>query len=177
MVLSCHCGASRVLATGKAVLHAYCHSQVCRELFGGAVVAVTMWRGADLSLAPGARAAGCFVQPLLEATRHFCAGCGSTLFLVDALGLRVVSHALIAASYRGILPAQHAPTMHLHYAQRQLDIDDELPKHLERPGGPQYQPRPPVAPLAVTTPFVERRYAMPAAPRRSGFSGPSSETA
>lgn len=149
MSLSCHCGASRILATGKPVLHAYCHSQACRELLGGAVVAITLWRAADLMVAPGSRAPGAWVQPALETTRHFCPDCGSALFLVNGLGLRTVPQSLIAASYRGTLPLGFAPTMHLHYAQRELDVADALPKYLERPGGPQYLPPHPTAATAA----------------------------
>ncbi len=136
--LSCQCGASRILATGNALMHVYCHCQGCRSLFGGDVVATSTWRGGDLAPAPHSRPLGEHAHAAHQMTRHFCTACGDVLFVVNALGFRAVPHALLMHAYHGSVPALYAPVMHLHYAQRKLDVQDDLPKYLERPGGPRF---------------------------------------
>jgi len=138
MSLSCHCGASRILATGNPLMHAYCHCQGCRELTGASVVATSTWRSGDLGVAPNSRPLGEYLHATQQMSRHFCTGCGDVMFLVNALGMRAVPHALLEHACQGSVPALYAPVMHLHYAQRRVDVLDDLPKYLERAGGPRH---------------------------------------
>jgi hypothetical protein len=141
LMLSCRCGGARLVATGTPLSCAYCHCASCREFQGGAVSAAATWRASDLAAASGSRPIGEFKHPMLQMSRHFCPACGDTLFVVNRLGLRAVSMALLRHAHRGSLPARYTPTMHLNYAQREVDVIDDLPKYLERPGGPQYHDR------------------------------------
>ncbi|MBZ0222992.1 MAG: GFA family protein [Dokdonella sp.] len=134
--LSCRCGASRIIASGMPVMRAYCHSQACRDLFGGAATTMTTWRRGDVEVPAGARPLATYKHTNHNTERHFCATCGDVLFAVDALGFRLIPGATLAHASHGSLPERFAPTMHVNYAQRQFDIADNLPKYLERPGGP-----------------------------------------
>lgn len=146
--ISCRCGTSRILVSGIPVLRAYCHSQACRELFGGVVSALAAWRRSEVDSPAGARALACCTLGNRQSTRHFCAACGDILFAEDALGFRLIPGPALAHAGHGTVPERFAPIMHVNYSQRQFDVADSLPKYLERPGGPMYDglrapPRPP----------------------------------
>jgi hypothetical protein len=60
--------------------------------------------------------------------RFGCAQCGTTMYARHRPGIPVIPHARFRAANNGALPAELAPTMHLFYGERVLDVDDDLPK-------------------------------------------------
>jgi hypothetical protein len=54
--------------------------------------------------------------------------------------MRVVPNAVVARAVGGELDATLAPTMHLFYRQRVIDVLDDLPKYLDGWDGPTYEP-------------------------------------
>lgn len=81
-----------------------------------------------------------FKHPEKQLTKTFCDVCGEVLFGTNRLGMRVVPNALIARATDGKLDATLAPTMHLFYRQRVVDVSDDLPKYLDGWDGPTYAP-------------------------------------
>jgi len=68
--------------------------------------------------------------------KYFCLSCGETLFGTNRLGMAVIGTPLIERAFGWQLPAEFRPTFHLFYAQRELDVEDALPKYLEGRNGP-----------------------------------------
>jgi hypothetical protein len=58
------------------------------------------------------------------------------VFGTNRLGMRVVPNALVARAADGKLDANLAPTMHMFYGQRVVDVLDDLPKYLDGWNGP-----------------------------------------
>lgn len=71
-------------------------------------------------------------------TKTFCDVCGEVVFGTNRLGMRVVPNALTARATGGKLDAALAPTMHLFYRERVVDVVDDLPKYLDGWDGPTY---------------------------------------
>lgn len=135
-VFHCRCNASRLVATGIPLLRAYCHCSSCRSFHGGPMFAATVWRSADVSAATGANFIKQYPHPTLQMQRNFCAICGDVMYATNRLGFKVVPNTVPANTCDGVVPERFVPTAHVYYAFRQIDVDDSLPKYLERPGGP-----------------------------------------
>ena len=63
--------------------------------------------------------------------RHFCRHCGETLLGNNRLGMAVIPNSLFARAAQNTLPDALAPTMHLFYRHRVVDVADALPKYLD----------------------------------------------
>ena len=70
--------------------------------------------------------------------RYFCQSCGTTVFGTNRIDLTVIRTSLIAKAMGGSLPETLMPEFHLFYAQREVTIDDGLPKYLEGWDGPLF---------------------------------------
>jgi hypothetical protein len=81
-----------------------------------------------------------FKHPAKQLTKIFCNVCGEVVFGTNRLGMRVVPNAVVARAVGGELDATLAPTMHLFYRQRVIDVLDDLPKYLDGWDGPTYEP-------------------------------------
>jgi hypothetical protein len=57
------------------------------------------------------------------------------MYGVNRLGFTVIQTALFAKAAGGLLPDELSPKFHLFYADRVLNVDDELPKYLEGRNG------------------------------------------
>lgn len=79
-----------------------------------------------------------FSHPEKQLKKTFCATCGEVVFGTNRLGMRVVPNAMLARGRGGSLDVAMAPTMHLYYRQRAVDVLDELPKYLDGWDGPTY---------------------------------------
>jgi hypothetical protein len=124
----CHCGAVRyeVTADGGEVAD-YCHCVQCRKASGAPVTAWVQVAPARFAVTAGA--ATSFASSA-EATRWFCAACGSPLHMTDAVGKSVgvtlgTLDDLVAIS----------PTVHGWYGARVewFEVADGLPRFLESP--------------------------------------------
>ncbi|MBL0162590.1 MAG: GFA family protein [Xanthomonadales bacterium] len=134
----CRCGTVKVITAGRPVMCAYCHCVLCRDVLGTPMYAATIWRANGVRLMCGAGKLNMFKHPNGQMQRHFCLVCGDVVCSTNGLGLKSIPNQLIAANHAGNMPERYRPTVHLHYSSRLMDVHDELPKYLERPGGPLY---------------------------------------
>ena len=138
LVLSCSCGAVELQVSGSPAACAYCHCSSCRDFYGLPGFAATAWKNEACRVVKGTEQLGEYRHPTKQMQRHFCVACGETMFGVNRLGLTVVRTSLLARASRGSLPAEFNPRFHLFYSNRELDIDDELPKYMEGRSGPLF---------------------------------------
>lgn len=132
----CLCGRTPLSVQGTPVARAYCHCGTCRDTYATAVLAATAWDADAVTI--DLATTGMFQHPHKQLSKTFCSHCGDALFGTNRLGLRVVPNALIARATGGTLPDAFAPTLHLFYRERSLDVVDALPKYLEGWDGPTY---------------------------------------
>ena len=138
LLLNCSCGEVEVQIAGSPAACAYCHCTSCRDFYGLPVLAATAWRNEAVQVVKGSDRLGEYQHPTKQMQRHFCRACGETMFGTNRLGLTVVRTSLLARSSGGSLSAEFNPKLHLFYAYRELDVDDELPKYLEGTSGPLF---------------------------------------
>jgi len=144
--ITCLCGANAMELHGRPAAQASCHCATCRDFYGVAMLSATAWEAESVSTS-GARKAS-FQHPVKQLSKTFCLHCGEVLFGTNRLGMRVVPNALVARAAEGVLGAAFAPTMHLFYRERVIDVADALPKYLDGWDGPlhvsqeQQQPQP-----------------------------------
>ena len=134
----CQCGAIEVILHNSPVVHAFCHCSDCRELLNIPFHAVTAWKKDDAVIVKGDDALSVYKHPRLEMTRCFCKHCGETVFNTNAMGWRVISQLLIAKCHDNQIPQRLRSDKHFFYAERVVDIQDELPKFLRGTDGPLY---------------------------------------
>ena len=79
-----------------------------------------------------------FSHPEKQLKKTFCANCGEVVFGTNRLGMCVVPNAMLARDAGGVIDVAMAPTMHLYYRQRVIEVLDELPKYLDGWDGPTY---------------------------------------
>ena len=126
----CWCGAVRVTATGKPRASGYCHCESCRRWNTAPINAWASWPGDAVTVTQGE-------EELLEFdtsdqgranVRCSCRRCGSGVMNRRHDGVTVVyPSALSGTGYK------HEPTLHIHYRERVLDVQDGLPKFADSP--------------------------------------------
>ncbi|MET4681800.1 GFA family protein [Stenotrophomonas rhizophila] len=135
---TCLCGKVSVELHGAPAARANCHCSTCRSFYGTSLLSATAWEAAAVRVEDGV--ALTFQHPGKQVAKTFCGVCGDILFGTNRLGMRVVPNALVARATDGQLDAALAPTMHLFYRQRVVDVSDDLPKYLDGWDGPTYAP-------------------------------------
>lgn len=118
---SCFCGAVAIEVTGLPEEMGYCHCNSCRSYSGAPLVAFTLWKRENVRVTKGEDLLGRFKKTDFS-DRRYCMRCGGHL-MVDhpTLGFTDV--------YASIVPTMpFEPTVHLHYAEAVLPIEDGLPK-------------------------------------------------
>lgn len=125
--LSCDCGHLKMTAKGEPKLSLYCHCGSCRELYNADMLSATGWAHESVDLPDES---SMFVHKMdgKEMTRYGCPKCGMTMYGIHKPGIPVIPHALFRKISGGKLPAELAPTLHLFYRDRVMDIDDDLEK-------------------------------------------------
>lgn len=123
----CLCGRVRWRASGRARRAVHCHCEMCRRTSGAAFATAAAFPAADVSWVKG--------EPTLyrssdEASRGFCARCGSWLSWHTEDGVVWLTV--------GTFDAPHAIEPELHaWAEAQLPwterLDDGLPRHPRSP--------------------------------------------
>lgn len=134
--VACLCGKISVDLHGSPVARANCHCSSCRGFYGTSVFSATAWESDAVCINEGVGQT--FKHPEKQLTKTFCGVCGDVVFGTNRLGMRVVPNALVARAADGKLDAALAPTMHLFYRQRVVDVRDDLPKYLDGWDGPTY---------------------------------------
>ncbi|WP_268998859.1 GFA family protein [Paraburkholderia sejongensis] len=136
--LTCLCGKVSVELHGRPTARANCHCSSCRGFYGTSIFAATAWEADSVRIGGGVGRT--FKHPEKQLTKTFCDVCGEVVFGTNRLEMRVVPNALVARATDGKLDAALAPTMHLFYRQRVVDVSDDLPKYLDGWDGPTYTP-------------------------------------
>ncbi|WP_158583526.1 GFA family protein [Salinisphaera sp. Q1T1-3] len=127
--LSCDCGHVTMTATGTPKVSLYCHCGSCRSLYSVDVLSATGWDDNDVQLPDEARL---FVHTMTDKdmTRYGCPQCGMIMYGRHAPGIPVIPHGVFRKANGGKLPAALAPSLHLFYRERVLDVDDDLEKSM-----------------------------------------------
>jgi hypothetical protein len=125
--LSCDCGALTLTDRGAPELSLYCHCGSCRDLYNSDILSATAWSDDNVDLPSGDNVFE-YAHPRKQMRRFGCAQCGTTMYARHRPGIPVIPHGLFRSANNGVLPAELAPTMHLFYGERVLDVDDDLPK-------------------------------------------------
>lgn len=97
------------------------------------------WDPAQVTVERGAEVLAAFQHPTRQLKRYFCSHCGETLFGNNRLGMAVIPNSQFARAANNTLPLALAPTMHLFYRHRVVDVMDALPKYLDGWDGPVYE--------------------------------------
>lgn len=125
--LSCDCGHVKMSVHGKPELTLYCHCGSCRALYSVDMLSAAAWTDDNADLPDESKM---FVHKMdgKEMTRYGCAKCGTIMYGRHKPGIPVIPHGLFRKANGGKLPAELAPTLHLFYRERVIDIDDDLRK-------------------------------------------------
>jgi hypothetical protein len=135
--IACLCGKIAVDLHGSPVARANCHCASCRDFYGTSIWSATAWQADSARIAEGT--GHVFKHPHKQLSRTFCSDCGEVLFGTNRLGMRVVPNSMVARATGGTLDSAYAPTMHLFYRHRIVDVQDDLPKYLDGWDGPIWQ--------------------------------------
>jgi hypothetical protein len=136
--IACLCGKISVELHGSPVARVNCHCSSCRGFYGTSIFSATAWevdavrRDGDMGIT--------FKHPEKQMTKTFCDVCGEVVFGTNRRGMRIIPNALAARATGGRLDTTLAPTMHLFYRERVIDVSDSLPKYLDGWDGPTYTP-------------------------------------
>lgn len=121
----CYCGQVQVEVEGDTVFEAYCHCDSCRRWHSAPMAALAAWPESSVKVR------GDVVVSVEEdeCQRTSCARCGgSVLTTKPGLRWKVVYPSTLAGS-----DFKYRPGLHVHYAERVLDINDSLPKFADVP--------------------------------------------
>jgi hypothetical protein len=125
---ACFCGAVQVEVSGDPDTMAYCHCASCRSWSGSPVHASTMWKSDAVNVTAGAEYLATFQKtPESISHRQYCTKCGG--------------HVMISHPTMGMFDVMAAtlptlafnPSVHVHYSESVLPIDDGLPKYRDFP--------------------------------------------
>jgi len=122
----CFCGAVRLTVTGEPQAMGYCHCQSCRHWSAGPVNAFTLWKPDAVQINQGSEHLTRYNQTP-QSTRSWCSLCGGHVLTEHPeMGLTDV--------YAAILPdLVFQPSVHVHYQETVLRMDDGLPKMRDVP--------------------------------------------
>ena len=126
--LTCTCGAVSMTLTGSPHVRGHCHCNACRILLDTPYHSVTAWMPEQVAITAGGDALTEVQHPSLAMKKVFCATCGDVLYNTNRMDWRVVSQHLIARNSGGNVPEELRAQSHFHYANRIVDIADDLPK-------------------------------------------------
>ncbi|MDA3919275.1 MAG: GFA family protein [Salinisphaera sp.] len=125
--LSCDCGHVSMTANGSPKLSLYCHCGSCRELYSADMLSGTGWANDHVELPEQSELVVYKINDK-QMTRYGCPKCGMIMYGVHKPGIPIIPHAVFRKANGGKLPAALAPTLHLFYADRVIDVDDNLEK-------------------------------------------------
>ena len=123
---ACYCGAVAVTARGAPAASAFCHCRSCRRWHAAPVNAWSIWPTDAVTIAGGA----VVTSHTGDASRRIaCAACGGGVANhKPKIGMTVLYPTTFAAPGFG-----YAPTSHIFYAERVINIADGLPKFADMP--------------------------------------------
>ena len=126
--IGCDCRAVALKLCGAPRVQGHCHCQACRTLLNTPYHSVTAWNPDQVAVTRGGEKLVEFQHPNLKMKKIFCSDCGEVLYNTNAMDWRVVSQHLIAKAKGGKLPPELTSKSHFFYADRVVDVADDLPK-------------------------------------------------
>ena len=147
---TCLCGAVSVVLTGKPTAVSICHCVICRKLSGAPFSAQALVKATQVAVvandeqstsdaASKSHAADSSTLPQLTSyasspavERHRCASCQSPVYATLAKGKMAAVPLAMLDAVRD--DAAMAPTHHMYYADRIMDVPDHLPKYVKSAG-------------------------------------------
>ena len=135
---TCLCGAVSVVLTGKPTAVSICHCVICRKLSGAPFSAQALVKATQVAVVANDEGGGDAASSLTSyasspaVERHRCASCQSPVYATLAKGkMAAVPLAMLDAARDD---AEMAPTHHMYYADRIMDVPDHLPKYVKSAG-------------------------------------------
>jgi len=123
---SCFCGKVHVEVSGDPVLQGYCHCDDCRHWSGTPVTAYAMWPQDNVRIVSGEDHLGSFTKNGVT-IRRSCSECGGSV-MTESQGMKLID--VYPTNLEGF---DFAPTTHIRYGQRVIDMPDGLPKFKDLP--------------------------------------------
>ena len=144
---TCLCGAVSVVLTGKPTAVSICHCVICRKLSGAPFSAQALVKATQVSVVANDQGGGDAASsreisreasrltsyassPAVE--RHRCASCQSPVYATLAKGKMAAVPLAMLDAVRD--DAAMAPTHHMYYGDRIMDVPDHLPKYVKSAG-------------------------------------------
>ena len=123
---SCYCGKIKMEILGKPIAVSICHCTVCRRLSGGAFSLQSLHSQKNFTCAATENDLWS-IQSSPNVTRYRCKECGSPVYATLGKGKTYV---VPRSALTNIAKDDQSfkPTHHMHYKERCIDIEDELPK-------------------------------------------------
>lgn len=122
----CACGAIELEVSGDPFFVGYCHCKDCRDWIGAPVHGASLWPTDNVKVIKGADNLITYKRTE-NSHRKSCASCGSAVF-VEHPGIGMYD--VLVATMKDYA---FSPTMHVHYGQRMISMNDGLPKFADMP--------------------------------------------
>ena len=123
---SCFCGAVKLEVSCEPAAMGYCHCESCRHWSAGPVNAFTLWKPETVKITKGEDNVGTY-NKTPNSYRKWCKTCGGHI-LTDHPGMGLID------VYSAVIPdVSFKPSMHVHYQESVLHINDGLPKFKDLP--------------------------------------------
>ena len=133
------CGNIELNVSGKPMARGICHCLSCQALYNAAFHAGAVWPASGLAITHGQAAIKEYKLPDKELRRYWCGKCGAIVFNKNRFGHVVIPQARLRKANGGILSPEFTPQVHLFYASRIVNVDDDLPKFLAGIDGPLFE--------------------------------------
>lgn len=122
----CACGAVEVQITGDPIAMAYCHCESCRSWLGAPIHAASLWPTDNVAVTQGEDHLAIYVRTE-ESLRHFCTSCGAPVLI------RHPNMGMTDVPAGSVSELTFQPTIHVHYAEKVMQVRDGLPKYAAMP--------------------------------------------
>jgi hypothetical protein len=118
---TCFCGAVEVEVRGEPLEMGYCHCNSCRTYSGAPLVSYILYKAEDVTVTRGRELICSFMKTPMSDRQH-CTRCGGHLITGHpSFGVTDVRPPALP----GVV---FKPSVHLHYGERVLPVQDGLPK-------------------------------------------------
>eukprot|EP00457_Paulinella_chromatophora_P009408 gb/GEZN01009475.1/.p1 GENE.gb/GEZN01009475.1/~~gb/GEZN01009475.1/.p1 ORF type:complete len:372 (-),score=38.40 gb/GEZN01009475.1/:180-1295(-) len=150
---TCLCKQVGWTVTGNPTLAVYCHCNSCQTYSGGNYGTLVAVSPKQVQICAG-KDQICEYESAPKKIRSSCKKCGSMIYNILPDGSYVLPVPTIVAK-AGHVGEMFRPTMHIFYAERVVDVKDELPKHEGWPTDKVADPKP-VSRAAAEAPFGDK---------------------
>ena len=123
---SCFCGAVEFDVTGDPVVMGYCHCESCRHWSAGPVNAFSLWGSDAIEITKGEDNILTY-NKTENSDRKSCKKCGGHIY-TDHKPMNLID--VYPAVLTGLT---FEPSMHIHYQETVLHMNDGLPKFKDLP--------------------------------------------